>query len=485
MKRAAQALVRQARLALLSAAQPLALFAALLLAACTSPAPAPRTTPAPVDICASGASATNPLAPGSGGTGAPLATGKAGQEGLGGTGLQAQLPSNRTGGDGIGGTGSPAQAPSVQARGPGDGGSGDGIGGTGIVGVVTGFASICVNGLELHYAPGTPVFVGQQGTSVAALQVGQVVAVRASDVGLDKLQSGTELQAQRIVVLHAAVGPITQLGSAGRFAVMGQEALALAPEDMTGLRLGDWVRVSGHRTPSGEIRASRVQGIAARSEAAQVMGPASAVQAQSLRVGGTTVLLGSALAAQPIANGREVAVQGQWDGTRLRAQSISLAPTRASLGAVNYVLLEGFVYGVQGQELRLGYESLQIPGDVRTLLGGASSGAAAPSLLQAGQRVQVRARVEANQTLVVDALRINNESGSRGSNAATGSDDSGQGRGRGRGRSGSSGSGDDGDSGQGRGRGRSGGDSGSSGGSSGGSSSGSSGGSGSGKGGSK
>jgi hypothetical protein len=438
---------------------------ALLIAACSNPAPAPFGNGASTHVCASGASATNPAAPGSGGTGV-LA-----REGLGGTGApqnttaadKARPSLGGSGGDGIGGTGSPRLAGK-----PGDG-SGDGIGGTGIVGVVTGFASICVNGLELHYAPSTPVRLGQQNASAAALQVGQVVAVRANAFAPDKLQAGAELQAQQIVVLHAAVGPITKLGpTAGEFSVMGQDALALAPEDLAGLRVGDWVRVSGHRAPSGQVRASRVQGIAAGIEAAQVMGPYNAIQDQSVRVGSTPVVLHAAVLAQAagaLTNGREVSVSGTWDGTRLQAQALTLAPTRASMGAVSHVLLQGFVHGVQGQELRLGYESLQIAGDVRAL-GQTGSPSSVPSGLQTGQRVQVRARVQANQSLVVDAFRINPESGSRGSNAATSSDDSG--RGRGRGRSGSGSGSDDDSSGQGRGRGRSGGDSGS--GSSGGSS---------------
>ncbi len=47
---------------------------------------------------------------------------------------------------GIGGTGAPASGPVISDR---------GIGGTGIVGVVTGFGSVFVNGLEVAYIPWT------------------------------------------------------------------------------------------------------------------------------------------------------------------------------------------------------------------------------------------------------------------------------------------------------------------------------------------
>src|SRR6185369_3233583 len=101
------------------------------------------------DVCATKASAVNQAsAPGLGGTG--VASG-----GIGGTGI-------RTGG--IGGTGI----------------SNGGIGGTGIVGVITGFASICVNGVEVHYGADTPVLADGRQAQAGDLAVGQVVAVSAS-----------------------------------------------------------------------------------------------------------------------------------------------------------------------------------------------------------------------------------------------------------------------------------------------------------------
>ncbi|UUZ77687.1 DUF5666 domain-containing protein [Polaromonas sp. P1(28)-13] len=60
-----------------------------------------------------------------------------------------------------------------------------GIGGTGIVGVITGFASICVNGVEVHFDAGTPVSDNGQPGSARQLAVGQVVAVRAAGAGAE------------------------------------------------------------------------------------------------------------------------------------------------------------------------------------------------------------------------------------------------------------------------------------------------------------
>ncbi len=77
---------------------------------------------------------------------------------------------------GIGGTGAPVSmvmtaGQTVVPAAAGQAAKGDamadrGIGGTGIIGVVTGFASICVNGLEVQYDNTVPVDIdGHAGTS--------------------------------------------------------------------------------------------------------------------------------------------------------------------------------------------------------------------------------------------------------------------------------------------------------------------------------
>ena len=98
-------------------------------------------------------------------------------EGIGGTGLKPVRE------EGMGGTGHF----DVQ---DGIGGTGysEGLGGTGapvvsnrvrVVGVITGFASICVNVLEIQVAPETRLLIDGSPASVDALRVGQIVSVEA------------------------------------------------------------------------------------------------------------------------------------------------------------------------------------------------------------------------------------------------------------------------------------------------------------------
>jgi Domain of unknown function (DUF5666) len=148
---------------------------------------------------------------------------------------------------GIGGTGGPASGPEISDR---------GIGGTGIVGVITGFGSVIVNGLEIAYAPNTPLTVDGVSDTGAALRVGQLAAVVASD--------DHGLHAVNIAVRHEVSGPVTSVsadsGPRGRVLTVAGQQVAIGPgtDGVWTVRPGDWVAVSGLRQPDGVIAASRI-----------------------------------------------------------------------------------------------------------------------------------------------------------------------------------------------------------------------------------
>jgi hypothetical protein len=154
---------------------------------------------------------------------------------------------------GIGGTGAPATGPAISDR---------GIGGTGIVGVITGFGSVFVNGLEVAYTPATPLTVDGVSDPDAALRVGQLAAIVASD--------DRGLNAVSIDVRHEVSGPVTSVSAGGGTAgstlvVAGQQVVIdSGTEGLQGsgglqtVRPGQWVAVSGLRGPDGVITASRI-----------------------------------------------------------------------------------------------------------------------------------------------------------------------------------------------------------------------------------
>lgn len=389
------------------------------------------------DACARSASPGQPLsaAPGLGGTGAPSVQ-SLDPGGIGGTGQVAQRP-------GLGGTGAVAQ--------PG------GLGGTGIVGVVTGFGSICVNGVKVDFDTTTPVQRDGQPLSLDELAVGQVVALRAQG-------EGERFRAEHIAVLDAVVGPLDAVDrSTGRLEVMGQRVTALELQDVRAVGVGDWVRVSGQRRADGEIRATRVQAVPPGE--ALLAGPVSRTP-DGWRIGQTRLDPPSEALAATWREGHELRVSGQWAGGQLRVRDAQPNPTRSAMGAVNDVVLQGYVHEVRGRQLSLGYESLSLSGALQVLGGQLEA-------LRAGQPVRVRGRVDAQQRVLVDRLEFRNEgrrgggrssrsgdddgdrnrdsddsrSGDDSSNSGSGSSNSGSG-------SSNSGSGSSGSSGQGRGRGR-------------------------------
>jgi hypothetical protein len=225
--------------------------------------------------------------------------------GIGGTGIDP---------GGIGGTGQRAEAE------------------LGVLGVITGFASICVNGIEVHYDAATPVSMNGQPASAGALGVGQVVAVRA--VG-----SGTQARAREIDIVDAAVGPVTAVEIAGELLqVQGRRVRVgastvlgggLSREQLAAAQPGARMRVSGLSDANGVIVATRLEPAApgARPAAADPAEPSAArflvqgyvadVQPQTLRVGATTFGVAPELGSQ-LSRGQLVRLAGRTEaGNRI------------------------------------------------------------------------------------------------------------------------------------------------------------------------
>lgn len=146
-------------------------------------------------------------------------TGIADDRGIGGTGLMAER--------GIGGTG---------AR-------------TGIVGVITGFASVCLAGQEVEYAPGQRVLIDGRAAGPEALRAGQVAAIEAVGGGARPL-------AVTLAVRHEVSGPVQRVESDGALRVAGQRVVP--PPGAAAAAAGAWVMVSGFHTLDGSIAATRL-----------------------------------------------------------------------------------------------------------------------------------------------------------------------------------------------------------------------------------
>src|SRR5204862_8075520 len=129
-------------------------------------------------------------------------------------------------------------------------------------GTITAFGSIFVNGVRYDVSAAS---LTKNDTSVAqsALSVGEVALVR----GREDAQSG-QGAADRVYVEDRVVGPTRAIDAAGRqLTVLGQTISVTAstsfgpgitPADLTGLKMGDGIEVSGLAGTGGHIMATRI-----------------------------------------------------------------------------------------------------------------------------------------------------------------------------------------------------------------------------------
>ncbi len=354
------------------------------------------------NACADGGLREPVIGFGIGGTGAPQAPGIGGTgntahgSGIGGTGKTADTGSGMGGtgnvagsGSGIGGTGNVA--------GSGMGGTGEvaSIGSTGIVGTITGFGSICVNGVEVHYGANTPTWMGGQPGNARGLAIGQVVSVDAQGVG-------HEVHARAIQVLYAVTGPVTRVDPlSGQLQVLGQQVRRRAPGRATTVRPGDFVQVSGLRRADGVIVASRIR--AANHGTASVTGPVTAVAPGRIRIYGLNINLGHTTVPAGLSTGRIVHVTGRVDGGSLHADRIDVEEGLPFDGAVQHLSIEGYVRNRHGHhEVTVGGTEVRISPNTRFTAGGAGA-------LKEDVRVRISGRVGPDHRLDAERIEFEHE----------------------------------------------------------------------------
>jgi hypothetical protein len=231
-----------------------------------------------------------------------------------------------------------------------------GIEGTGIAtGVITGFGSIFVNGVE-YKTTAAAITVNGAAASESQLRVGQVVTVRGS---VDA--NGMTGVAQSVDFVATVVGPLTAVDAAtGTLTVLGQTmrvdgntslddgsggALALS-----NLSLGSMLEVSGFRDSNGEIVATRIEvsnavgdaRLAGNVESVDLVGHRLHIKAVTVDFSAAS-LQGFPANRDPAA-GDNVVIRGvaSSDGSLLAAASVELT-TDAESAAGEKAEVEGIV----------------------------------------------------------------------------------------------------------------------------------------------
>ncbi len=276
---------------------------------------------------------------------------------LGALPLRAQTLCVASNGEGIGGSGRSSSTGSGQGIG-GSGratrGGGEGIGGSGIVGTITGFGSICVNGLEIDVDEARVDLDGRV-AAAADLALGQVVAVEA-------LERDAGLSAERVSVSTAVAGPLSRVEAPeGRLELLGQRILVASPValwdaserrslTLAELRNGDFVRVSGLRRSDGIVVASRIE--RSRPDVPRLSGPVELRDDGSVQIGSLRVDPGAA--RDSLVAGRIVTVAGSLVNGALIPALLRVEPEIPFDGRLRRLSLEGFVQATEsGARFRL------------------------------------------------------------------------------------------------------------------------------------
>jgi hypothetical protein len=213
-----------------------------------------------------------------------------------------------------------------------------GIGGTGIIGMITGFGSIFVNGVEVEIDNKTQLYVNDQPVERSRFERGDVVEILATEYrGMTR--------ASQLQVRHEVIGTVESTDGA-HFTVLGQ---TIRHDGQNGLLpgSGDKVQVSGFRDASGVIHATRI----ARSEQKDdlLRGPAHKVGDGYFYIGKQKVTAGDTLA---IRAGNTVRVRGHIQNGSLMASSVTVVPSLPFGRAVRHLLVQGFI-NKQGPGLRI------------------------------------------------------------------------------------------------------------------------------------
>lgn len=317
--------------------------------------------------------------------------------GIGGTGYS---------GSGIGGTGKDIGGTGYSDTPSGIGGTGhapnDGIGGTGIVGIITGFGSVWVNGVEVQYDAKTQVAENAATANSNDLAVGDVVVIEASG-------SDNALQASKISVVNAVEGQVSVADNAGgKLRVLGQTVIITA-KTITGdkqergnampIQPNDHIKVSGLRLANGEIVASRIERAAADAEPS-VVGPITAINGSVVSVYGLQI---NVAAADKLRVGQEITATGPLKDGQMSAREITPSPATQLYGHAEHINIQGYV-GARTAEGMVKVGSVEIVA--------ADSAAMQKERLNAltpGELVQISGHFANDHRVIVDRVELSRD----------------------------------------------------------------------------
>ena len=204
-----------------------------------------------------------------------------------------------------------------------------GIGGTGIIGVLTGFGSLLLNGQRVEIGADAAITTAFGPLDPGGLSVGQLLTVEASG-------AAGELVARRIHVTHPVIGRVERVVSPRRARVAGV-AVELEPGATGTFASGALVAVSGLWSRQGIVasRVDRIEGAAPTVLSGTLnRGPAGA------SIGGRRLQLPPDAIAP---NGSFVTAIGAHEPDALRVLDLQLGRFFGAAGPLKALSVEGYL----------------------------------------------------------------------------------------------------------------------------------------------
>ena len=205
-----------------------------------------------------------------------------------------------------------------------------GIGGTGIVGLVTEFGSLIVNGVRVETTAATRYTTALGTTRASVLRLGESLTIEAE-------ANDGRLFARRVHIAHPLVGEVQSVASNGQSLVVNGVTVLLEPQVRNLANRGDRLRVSGLWN-GNTVVASRV---------AQDLSGADVIAGEAERVSGQTTIGGIPIVlpffgASP-QNGRYTTVVGRFVDGQFNATRLATDRFTGAAGRLRQLSVEGYL----------------------------------------------------------------------------------------------------------------------------------------------
>ena len=205
-----------------------------------------------------------------------------------------------------------------------------GIGGTGIVGLVTGFGSLIVNGIIVDTTGATQYSTALGFTSASSVRVGDSLTIEATT-------RGGRLEAKRVHLTHPLVGQVQSVSADGTTLWINGVQVQLEPQIRGLAATGDRLRVSGLWRGNAVV-ASR---LAKDTSGTDVIAGEAIGTGMRARIGGSPIVASPIMSN--LRNGRYATAIGTFDGKQMNATRVVGERFVGAAGDLRQLSIEGYL----------------------------------------------------------------------------------------------------------------------------------------------